>query len=147
MRFTWDFVRFAWDLLEICMRLAWDLLEMCLRLAWDLPENCLRFALHFSEICMKFACNLHEIYMIFTWDLCEIYGRVAWDLSEVCMRFDTRSYRKQVVSILKLFDQWLRDRERLAIPIGARAPKNYVDSETVPKEGRGIAPFPYKNHS
>ena len=25
--------------------------------------------------------------------------------------------------------------------------KNYVDRETVPKEGRGVAPFPYKNHS
>ena len=24
--------------------------------------------------------------------------------------------------------------------------KNYVDRETVPKEGRGVAPFPYKNH-
>ena len=27
------------------------------------------------------------------------------------------------------------------------AKKNYVDGETVPKEGRGVAPFPYKNHS
>ena len=25
--------------------------------------------------------------------------------------------------------------------------KNYVDRETVPKVGRGVAPFPYKNHS
>ena len=25
--------------------------------------------------------------------------------------------------------------------------KNYVDRETVPKEGRGVTPFPYKNHS
>ena len=25
--------------------------------------------------------------------------------------------------------------------------KNYVDRETVPEEGRGVAPFPYKNHS
>ena len=25
--------------------------------------------------------------------------------------------------------------------------KNYVDRETVPKEGWGVAPLPYKNHS
>ena len=25
--------------------------------------------------------------------------------------------------------------------------KNYVDRETVPKVGRGVAPFPYKDHS
>ena len=24
---------------------------------------------------------------------------------------------------------------------------NYVDREAVPKEGKGVAPFPYKNHS
>ena len=24
--------------------------------------------------------------------------------------------------------------------------KNYVDRETVPKVGRGVGPFPYKNH-
>ena len=40
------------------------------------------------------------------------------------MRFDTRLYRKQVLAILKLFDQSETDRETLAIPIGARAPKN-----------------------
>ena len=33
---------------------------------------------------------------------------------------------------------WIRD---------AFQKKNYVDRETAPKEGRGLAPFPYKNPS
>ena len=41
----------------------------------------------------------------------------------------------------------IRKSRNMYIDLGMPSKKNYVDRETVPKEGRGVAPFPYKDHS
>ena len=102
LRFLWDLyeicVRFAWNLREICMRFAWDLHDICqrfsrdfpeifLRLGWHLPEIFLKFSWSLPVICQRFAWDMHEICMRFVWDLHEICMRFAWDLHKICMKY------------------------------------------------------------
>ena len=48
---------------------------------------------------------------------------------------------------IKMITYYMNISANLILIRDAFQKKNYVDRETVPKECRGVAPFPYKNHS
>ena len=96
---AWYLTKYAWGILDICLRYAWIMPYISFRFTCNLMESCwykpgiyLRYAWDISEIYLKYK----DLVWILTYTqhlavklgLVEIYLRDTWNMPESCLIFD-----------------------------------------------------------